>query len=96
MTQIDQCVVRGDPTSKGDWKPIVYLLTDGKPTDNASQAIDRWRREYARKASLVAVGIGPYASLSVLASMTEHAFHLKNERQEDFIGFVKWLSQSIS
>jgi uncharacterized protein YegL len=96
MAQIDECVVKGNATSKGDWKPIVYLFTDGKPTDNASPPIERWKREYARKASLVAVGIGPYASLSVLASMTENAFHLKNERQEDFFVFVKWLSQSIS
>lgn len=96
MNQIDQAVVRGTSEVKGDWKPIVYLFTDGKPTDDPSSAITRWKRDYARRASLVAVGIGPYASLSVLASLTENAFHLKNERQEDFLAFVKWLSQSVS
>lgn len=96
MNQIDLCVVKGNDAVKGDWKPIVYLFTDGKPTDDASPAIERWKRDYSSKASLVAVGIGPYASLSVLSSMTENAFHLKNERQEDFLAFVKWLSQSVS
>jgi uncharacterized protein YegL len=96
MNQIDLCVVKGNAEVKGDWKPIVYLFTDGKPTDDAAAAIHRWKRDYASKASLVAVGIGPYASLSVLSSMTEEAFHLKNERQEDFLAFVKWLSQSVS
>jgi len=96
MDEIDRSVVKGSTEVKGDWKPIVYLFTDGKPTDDAQPAIDRWKRDYARKASLVAVGIGPYASLSLLSSMTENAFQLKNETQEDFLAFVKWLSQSVS
>lgn len=96
MNQIDRSVVRGNAEKKGDWKPIVYLFTDGKPTDDVTSAIERWKHDYANKASLVAVGIGPYASLSVLSAMTENAFHLKNEKQEDFLTFVKWLSQSVS
>jgi uncharacterized protein YegL len=36
------------PRSKGDWKPIVYLFTDGKPTDDATTAIERWKRDYAQ------------------------------------------------
>ena len=96
MNQIDLNVVKSGAEVKGDWKPIVYLFTDGKPTDDATPAIKRWKREYASKASLVAVGIGPYASLSVLSSMTDNAFHLRNEKQDDFTAFVKWLSQSVS
>ena len=96
MDEIDRSVVKGSAEVKGDWKPIVYLFTDGKPTDDAKRSIERWKCDYAQKASLVAVGIGPYASLAVLSSMTDNAFHLKNESQEDFLAFVKWLSQSVS
>ena len=39
MNQIDLCVVKGNAEVKGDWKPIVYLFTDGKPTDDAAAAI---------------------------------------------------------
>lgn len=96
MNEIDRTVVRGNAEAKGDWKPIVYLFTDGKPTDDAKPAIERWKRDYPQKASLIAVGIGPHASLSILSSITENAFHLKNQEQSDFIAFVKWLSQSVS
>jgi hypothetical protein len=96
MNQIDLTVVKATAEVKGDWKPIVYLFTDGKPTDFPTPAIERWKRDYANKASLIAIGIGPYVSLPVLSSMTENAFHLRNDKKGDFIEFVKWLSQSVS
>lgn len=96
MDEIDRSVVKGTAEMKGDWKPIVYLMTDGKSTDDAKPAIERWKRDYAKKATLVAIGIGPFAALDTLSSLSEHALHLKNETQEDFLAFIKWLSQSVS
>lgn len=96
MDEIDRSVVKGTAEVKGDWKPIVYLITDGKPTDDPKPAIERWQRDYAKKATLVAIGVGPFASMDVLSSLTEHAFQLRNESQEAFLAFVKWLSLSVS
>ena len=48
-------VVKTTPTTKGDYKPLVFLLTDGQPTDNygpAAAAVSRRQqskdREYLR------------------------------------------------
>ena len=39
---LDQCLDRevrkATPTQKGDWKPLVFLMTDGKPTDTTEAA----------------------------------------------------------
>ncbi|MDE7108445.1 MAG: VWA domain-containing protein, partial [Muribaculaceae bacterium] len=34
MREIDSSVVKTTMEKKGDWKPIVFLFTDGNPTDN--------------------------------------------------------------
>ena len=96
MDEIDKQIVKGTAEVKGDWKPIVYLMTDGKPTDEVQTAVDRWRRRYQRKASMGAIGIGPYASMEMLSQLTENAFQLKNETADQFASFVRWLSQSVS
>ena len=36
MDDIDRNVVKTTEERKGDWKPIIFLFTDGTPTDNPS------------------------------------------------------------
>ena len=36
MDDMDKTLVRTTTEQKGDWKPIVFLFTDGNPTDNPS------------------------------------------------------------
>lgn len=53
MDDIDKNVVKTTEERKGDWKPIVFLFTDGTPTDNPSAAFARWNNKYRRKANIV-------------------------------------------
>lgn len=39
MDDIDRNVVKTTEERKGDWKPIIFLFTDGTPTDNPSAAL---------------------------------------------------------
>ena len=94
MAQMDAQVKKNTPETKGDWKPIVYLFTDGRATDKPEKMIQKWQAEYARQAQLIAVGLGDYADFSVLKKLTETVFHYKGEDDRDFKQFVDWLSQS--
>ncbi len=60
MDEIDRSVHKSTPEKKGDWKPVVYLMTDGKPTDDMAPALERWTRSYASRVTLVAIGIGAH------------------------------------
>jgi uncharacterized protein YegL len=44
MVDIDKNVLKTTPERKGDWKPVVYLMTDGKPTDDIKDAVYRWQK----------------------------------------------------
>ena len=41
---IQREVVKGSAEQKGDWKPIVFLLTDGAPTDDLDRGINAIRQ----------------------------------------------------
>ena len=46
MDAIDKDVVKTTYEQKGDWKPLIFLFTDGVPTDNPQSEIERWIKNY--------------------------------------------------
>ena len=36
-TKVDQEVTKTTPEQKGDWKPLVFIMTDGVPTDDINK-----------------------------------------------------------
>ncbi len=82
---------------KGDYKPVVFLLTDGDPTDGWEQAADRLKSKVVgRSANFVAVGCGPDANLDVLRRITPTVVAMKSVDSVSFSEFFKWVSASVS
>ncbi|EXJ13526.1 hypothetical protein D779_3620 [Imhoffiella purpurea] len=95
MVELDTAVVRTTPERKGDWKPIVYLLTDGRPTDDPSPAIARWNAQYAKRATLTAIGMGRDVDFAVLKRLTDRVLLYEETRPEDFKTLIDWISASV-
>ncbi|MFA7241569.1 MAG: TerY-C metal binding domain-containing protein [Sulfuricellaceae bacterium] len=95
MTEIDKSVVKTTADRKGDWKPIVYLFTDGHPTDNPNPAIDQWNARYAKKTTLIAVSIGNFADFTALKRLTENVIVFEDAKEGDFLKFINWVTASI-
>ena len=95
MKEIDQSVVKRTQDQKGDWQPIVYLFTDGKPTDDVNSAIAKWNTNFKHKATMIAVGFGQFADLTVLNQLTNNTFIFEESHEEDFKKFVDWVSSSL-
>lgn len=97
MDEIDTNVRKNTADVKGDWKPIVFLITDGKPTDDVTGAVERWRKHYANQVSLVAVSIGRAADLSVLNQLTDadKVLTLDDDTEAAFRKFITWVTQSV-
>lgn len=95
MDHINTDLVKTSAEEKGDWKPIVFLFTDGTPTDDYFRALKRWNDHYRRRTNLVAISIGNNCSTSILKKFTENVLQLKQTSPEDFKRFFKWVTASI-
>lgn len=95
MNDLDKNVQKTTSEMKGDWKPIIFLFTDGVPTDDPSQSISRWNRSYRRGSNLIAVSLGNNADMSLLGQLTENVLRLSKTDEHSFKEFFKWVTASI-
>lgn len=95
MDDINKNVVKSTEEQKGDWKPIVFLFTDGTPTDDPSAAFARWNKDYRCKANIVAISIGNNVNTQMLGQISDNVLRLNNTDEMSFKAFFKWVTASI-
>ncbi len=93
--EIDTKIVKQTKTVQGDWKPIVFLLTDGQPTDNPKRSMDRWIANYKDKVTLVAITLGDGVSNEILLKLTPNVLKYEGKSEDDFKKFIDWVSESV-
>ena len=92
--RISKEVVKGNRNQKGDWKPMVFIMTDGVPTDNYQKGIEDLKK--VKTGIIVACAAGAAAEHSVLKEITENVVSLDSTDSESIKAFFKWVSASIS
>ena len=95
MDDMEKSIQKTTAEIKGDWKPIVFLFTDGTPTDNPNPAIARWQKHYQRKCNLVCISLGDNADTNILGKLTDNVLRLKETDEYSFKAFFKWVTASI-
>lgn len=97
LTQsIQQDLIMNSPTQHGDYRPLVFLLTDGEPTDQYQSALQQLRQSQgSRKPTIVALGCGNKVNERVLRELTDSVFLMHNVSTEAIKGFFRWMSGSI-
>lgn len=91
---IDSEVQKTTSDIKGDWKPLIFLMTDGSPTDNLQQGIDRLRQ--SKTGLIIACAAGHAADTEKLKQITEIVVQLDTADSNTIKAFFKWVSASIS
>lgn len=87
-------ILKTTPEQKGDWRPLVFLLSDGAPTDPtwpqyASQLCNK------RPANVIAVACGDQADVDVLKQVTESVVLMQDMSPDSFKAFFKFVSASV-
>lgn len=99
---LHECIAREvrthSATQKGDWKPLVFLLSDGDPTDEWREAAKILRapsKSGGKKLNLIAVGCGEDANPLVLNEIADTVL-MMGDSEVDFRGLFQWISSSLS
>ena len=92
-------VVKTTETRRGDYRPIVFLLTDGVPTDDWNAAYDRFCAIKPRPAKIYALGCGEDVDYALLEKISDVAYRIDAENAEELPSILKkvfvWISASV-
>lgn len=79
---------------KGDWKPLIFIMTDGTPTDDWARGLAKLRK--VRTGVIVACAAGQGADTSILKQITDVVVALDTADSNTIKAFFKWVSASVS
>jgi uncharacterized protein YegL len=92
--RVDVEVAKTTAETKGDWKPMVFLMTDGLPTDDWQAGLTEFQKR--KFGIVVACAAGTGADTTVLKQITDNVVALDTADTASLRAFFKWVSASIS
>ncbi|QDU93856.1 vWA domain-containing protein [Lignipirellula cremea] len=94
LDAIDREVRKTSAEQKGDFKPLVFLMTDGVATDNWEAPADDLKRK--RPGNIIACAAGSGADETALKRITEIVVKLSDTSPGTLQAFFRWVSASVS
>lgn len=92
--KVDSEITKTTAEVKGDWRPLVFLMTDGEPTDNITKGLEEFKK--CKFGMVVACAAGQGANVNTLKQITENVVQLDTADSATIKAFFKWVSASIS
>ena len=93
-TKTDTEVSKTTAEVKGDWKPLVFIMTDGEPTDDFNKGLTEFKKR--KFGMVVACAAGQGANTDILKKITECVVQLDTADSATIKSFFKWVSASVS
>lgn len=95
IKQVKKDVIKGSPTQKGDWKPLLFVFTDGKPSDLQLYREKITEIKNSNFGAVVGCAAGPKADELILKELTDNVVHLDSADSQTLKSFFKWVSETI-
>lgn len=81
---------------KGDWKPLVFILTDGEPTDDwQTPRQEILNRQQRKVLNVITVGCGPAINEQNLKAIAIGPCFRMDNSEASFKAFFQWVTQSV-
>ncbi len=88
-------VAKSTPERKGDWKPMVFIMSDGAADSGWESGLQKFKKE--KWGVVVGVGLGDsFGSTLEQICGKENMIHVKDTDNSSIAKFFKWVSASIS
>lgn len=97
IDKVNHDVIRNNEGSAGDYKPLLFVITDGKPSDLEQYKLMTRKIKECKFAIIVACAAGPKAKIEPLKLLTDEKkiCVLSNMDEKSFANFFICVSQSI-
>lgn len=92
--KVDSEITKTTAEVKSDWRPLVFLMTDGEPTDSITKGLEEFKKR--KFGMVVACAAGQGANVNTLKQITENVVQLDTADSATIKAFFKWVSASIS
>jgi uncharacterized protein YegL len=93
--KVESDIIKGTPNQKGDWKPLLFLFTDGKPNDLMIYREMIPKIKSLNFGAIVCCAAGNLADDSMLKELTPDVVHLDNTDSNALKQFFRWVSETI-
>jgi len=98
LTLLAECIetdlVKSTPEAKGDWKPLIFLMTDGGPSDDWRPGLARVKQ--CKVGTFVALALGRHVHMDVLQEITPDVVIADQADSKALKAYFKWVTSSIS
>jgi uncharacterized protein YegL len=94
--KVAQEVRKSTADAKGDWRPLLFIMTDGKPSDTLAFQEVIPRVKAANFGTVVACAAGPKSDSAMLHKLTDNVVHMDTMNSATFSKFFQWVSSTIN
>lgn len=91
----DSEVNMGSYEQKGDWMPLLFILTDGKPSDIQVYNAVIPKLKKRQFTNIVACAAGPKAETDPLKMITDKVYRLDTMDSNTFRKFFSWVTMNV-
>ena len=92
--KVDVEVRRNTPEAKGDWKPLMFLLSDGGHSGPIAKPISELKKR--KFGIVVACAAGIKSHIDVLRKITDNVVQISSVDSTTIKSYFQWISTSIS
>lgn len=89
-------VAKSTPDKKGDWKPMVFIMTDGMPDSGWESGLQKFKQGKWGVVCGVGVGANYSGVLTQICNNPENVLCIQDADQKKIEAFFKWVSGSIT
>lgn len=94
--RLEQDVVKASAEQQGDWRPLLFIMTDGKPSDTLAYEEAIPRVKAANFAAVIACAAGPKSLPDQLKELTHQVVSLDTMDANSFASFFQWVSAAVT
>lgn len=92
--EITKHVNKSTKDTKGDWKPLVFFMTDGRPSGSWKKRLKEFLA--LKVGNWVICACGMKTNMGIIESMGGNIVVLNNKNENSIHHFFKWVSNSIN